>query len=184
MGIALYTFFVFDFFTFNLRFLIIFELFTLFIGIIPITIVIVSTQNNLLKKHLNSANDLNSSLNKGKISIPKAHLISFYADNEKDSVEFDVNNFYFIESSGNYIELYLLDEGKIIRQTFRNTLKRSLEFFMNSPEIIQCHRAFIVNTNKIISAKGNSQGLRLSLENCNNEVPVSRNYVDLVRNSN
>ena len=51
-------------------------------------------------------------------------------------------------------------------------------------EIIQCHRAFIVNTNKIISAKGNSQGLRLSLENCNNEVPVSRNYVDLVRSSN
>lgn len=184
LGNALYTNYLIDYFRFDFKFFVIFQFFTIVIGAIPTTILIITKQKYLLRKNLNSADDLNSSLNKDKTSIPKAHLISFYADNEKDSVKFDINNFYFIESSGNYIELYLLDEGKIIRKTFRNTLKRSLEFFMDSPEIIQCHRAFIVNANKIIGAKGNSQGLRLSLQNCDIEVPVSRNYVDLVRSSN
>lgn len=184
LGNVLYTFYIFDNLTFNIQVLIVFQFTTLKVAVIPITILIISKQKYLLRKNLNSASDLNKSLDKSKTGINKNRLIRFYADNEKDFIEFDINNFYFIESSGNYIEIYLLYEDKIIRKTYRSALKRALNFFNTIPEIVQCHRAFIVNTNKIISAKGNSQGLRLSLENCNNEVPVSRNYVDLVRSSN
>ena len=158
-----------------------FQLFTLMIGAIPTTILIISKQNYLLKKHLNSANDLNESVNQIKKGTSKNQNIIFYADNEKDSVTFNVNDFYFIESSGNYVEIYLLDEDKIIRKTYRSALKRALDFFNDTPEIIQCHRAFIVNTNKIINAKGNSQGLRLNLENCDTEIPVSRGFVNAVK---
>ncbi|MCD4835111.1 MAG: LytTR family transcriptional regulator [Bacteroidales bacterium] len=184
LGNAFYTNYLINYFTFNLMFFVNFQLITIVIGTIPTTILIISKQKYLFRKNLNSANDLNKSLDQIKTGINKNQLIRFYADNEKDFIEFDINNFYFIESSGNYIEIYLLYEDKIIRKTYRSALKRALNFFNTIPEIVQCHRAFIVNTNKIISAKGNSQGLRLSLENCNNEVPVSRNYVDLVRSSN
>ncbi len=184
LGNALYTFYIFDNLTFNIQVLIVFQFTTLKVAVIPITILIISKQKYLLRKNLNSANDLNKSLDQIKTGINKNQLIRFYADNDKDFIEFNNDDLYFIESSGNYIEIYLLCEDKIIRKTYRSALKRALDFFDDTPEIVQCHRAFIVNTNKIINAKGNSQGLRLSLQNCDIEVPVSRNYVDLVRSSN
>lgn len=184
LGNAFYTNYLINYFTFNLMFFVNFQLITVVIGTIPTTTLIISKQKYLLRKNLNSANDLNKSINKNKSETKTNQIIRFYADNDKDFIEFNNNEFYFIESSGNYIEIYLLYEDKIIRKTYRSALKRALDFFNDTPEIVQCHRAFIVNTNKIINAKGNSQGLRLSLENCNKEVPVSRNYVDLVRSSN
>ncbi|MCK5170057.1 MAG: LytTR family transcriptional regulator [Bacteroidales bacterium] len=182
LGNALYTSIVFGFyFEVGFSFFLQFQLVTLVVGIIPITILIISKQKYLLRKHLDSANDVNRNLEKGETETVQNKTIRFFADNKKDFVEFNTNDFYFIESSGNYVEIYLLNEDKIIRKTYRSALKRALDFFNDTTEIVQCHRAFIVNTNKIISAKGNSQGLRLNLENCDQEVPVSRGFVDSVR---
>jgi hypothetical protein len=180
LGNAFYTAMVFDNTSPNIKGIINFQIVTIVVALIPITILIISKQKYLLRKHLNSADFLNKNLHEKPESI-QTNTIRFYADNEKDFVEFDINDFLYIESSGNYVELYILDSGKIIRKTIRNTLKRSLYFFTNTPEIIQCHRAFIVNTNKITNAKGNSQGLRLSLENCETEVPVSRGFVNAIK---
>ncbi|MDA3953185.1 MAG: LytTR family DNA-binding domain-containing protein [Bacteroidales bacterium] len=169
------------YFQYSLKFFVIFQLFTIVIGIIPTSILIITKQKYLLRKNLISANDFNENLDLNKSETSTNQIIRFYADNKKDFIEFNINDFYFIESSGNYVEIYLLNEDKIIRKTYRSALKRALDFFNNTTEIVQCHRAFIVNTNKIISAKGNSQGLRLNLENCDQEVPVSRGFVDSVR---
>ena len=163
----------------TIQFIVNFQITTLVVAILPITVLIISKQKYLLRKHLISATDLNKSLDKEKKN--HSRYIRFFADNEKDFIEFDINNFYFIESSGNYIEIFLFEENKIIRKTYRSTLKRALEFFKNSPEIIQCHRAFIINTNKIINAKGNSQGLKLNLKACETEIPVSRGFVNSIR---
>lgn len=180
LGNAFYTSLAFDFFKLSISFIIRFQLATFVVAVIPITILIITKQKYLLKKHINSADDLNKNLQE-KAEVIESNIIRFFADNEKDSIEFDITNFFFIESSGNYVELYVLDEGKIIRTSFRSTLKRALDFFKDSPEIIQCHRAYIVNTTKIIKAKGNSQGLRLNLENCDTEIPVSRGFVNSIR---
>jgi len=183
LGNAIFTSFIFGFyFETGIRFYVQFQVITLVVGIIPITILIITKQKYLLSKHLNSAKYLNKSLDEGKKHSNKSQFIRFLANNEKDFIEFDINNFLYIESSGNYVELYYSEDDKILRKTFRSTLKRSLDFFADTHEIIQCHRAFIVNTSKIINAKGNSQGLRLSIENSDTEVPVSRGFVNDVKN--
>ncbi|OFX83238.1 MAG: hypothetical protein A2W99_12535 [Bacteroidetes bacterium GWF2_33_16] len=182
LGNALYTLYIFNGSKFGLQVLISFQLFTLIVSLFPITILIITKQNYLLKKNLISATAFNKIIEQVKPSNSEKRIIHFYADNEKNFVEFDINDFFFVESSGNYIEIYILKENRITRKTFRSTLRRALVFFDKAPEVIQCHRAFIVNTSKIINAKGNSQGLILQLENCDYEVPVSRNYVDIVRN--
>lgn len=183
LGNALYTSIVFDFhFEVGLKFYIIFQLFTLVVGFIPITVLIVSKQKYLSNKYAISAKDVNTKLDKEKTASPVNHKIKILGDNLKDFVEIDINDFLFIESSGNYIEVHYLKDEKETRKTLRNTIKNSLNFFDEINEVLQCHRAFIVNSSKIINAKGNSQGLRLALEKCDVEIPVSRNYVDLVRN--
>ena len=182
IGNVLYSFYIFDNFHFSLKTFISFELTTLVVGIIPITILIITKQKFLLKKHLISSNNLNKSIRTDQTKSNSTRTIHFYADNEKDSIEFDINDFLFIESSGNYVEIHFFNDNELLRKTFRSTLKRALSFFENIPEIIQCHRAYIVNTNKIISSKGNSQGLKLSIEDFENEIPVSRGFVDKFRN--
>ncbi|HRW62956.1 MAG TPA: LytTR family DNA-binding domain-containing protein [Bacteroidales bacterium] len=183
LGNAIYTSIVFDFyFEVGIRFYINFQLITIVVGIIPITVLIVSKQKYLSTKYSYSANNLNRKLEKEKTASSVNQQIKIFGDNQKDFIEFDLNDFLFIESSGNYIEVHYLENNKDIRKTLRNTIKNSLNFFQDITEVLQCHRAFIVNTNKIINAKGNSQGLILHLENCDYEVPVSRNYVERFRN--
>lgn len=181
LGNVIYTLLIFENLNFNFHNIAAFQIITFVVSLFPVTILIISKQKYLLRRHLNSASELNKSLESDTKHISGKQLIRFFADNEKDFIEFDINDFFYIESSGNYIEIYFQKEEKLIRKTFRSTLKRALDFFNETHNVIQCHRAFIVNTNKVINAKGNSQGLLLHLENCDFEVPVSRNYVDTVR---
>jgi len=181
LGNALYTNYLFDYFRFNLIFFVNFQLFTLTIGLIPTSILIITKQKYLLQRNIKSAQQLNNDLKKGQSGITSNTLVRIYSDNEKNYIEFNPNDFYFIESSGNYIEIYITENNQLTRKTLRCTLKRALFFLKDIAEIIRCHRAFIVNTAKITRAKGNSQGLKLHLDHCETEVPVSRNYVDCIR---
>lgn len=181
LGNALYTNYLFDYFRFNLMFFVQFQLITLTIGLIPTSILIITKQKYLLQRNIKSAQQLNNDLKEGQTGIFSDSLVRIYSDNERDYIEFNPNDFYFIESSGNYIEIYITENNQLIRKTLRCTLKRAMFFLKNIPEIVRCHRAYIVNSAKITSAKGNSQGLKLHLDHCETEVPVSRNYVDCIR---
>lgn len=181
LGNAFYTAIIFEHSKPTIEIIINFQFVTIVVALIPITILIISKQKYLLNKHINSSKNVNKNLDLGKNIVEQSMSVRIFADNNKDFIEFDINDLYYIESSGNYIEIHLSKDDNIIRKTYRSTLKKALGFFKDTPEVIQCHRAFIVNTNKIISTKGNSQGLRLSLKNCENEIPVSRNYVHSIR---
>ena len=181
LGNAIYTLFVFGlYFENNFAFLVQFQFITLVVGIIPITVLIITKQKYLLRKHLGAASEIEQHIGK-KTNLLSQENIHFEGETKKDCIDFCLNYFYFIESSGNYIEFHLLQNGTIVRKTLRSTLKKAALFFEQYPEIIQCHRAFIVNSSKITNTQGNSQGLRLTLENCTTEVNVSRNFVSKVK---
>jgi len=181
LGNAIYTNYLFDYFRFNLMFFVQFQLITLTVGLIPTSILIITKQKYLLQKNIQSAWELNNDLKKRQTDISSNSLVRIYSDNERNYIAFIPNDFYFIESSGNYIDIYIQENNQLIRKTLRCTLKRAMFFFKDIAEIVRCHRAYIVNTAKITSAKGNSQGLKLHLNHCETEVPVSRNYVDCIR---
>ncbi len=182
LGNALYTSIVFGFyFEVGLKFFITFQMITLVVGVIPITVLIITKQKYLLKKHAFFAKELNKNIENIEKSTHENKLIKIFADNQKDFLEIILHDFLYIESSGNYIDINYLKDNKQVRKTLRNTIKQVVNFFNDSPEILQCHRAFIVNTTKITNAKGNSQGLRLHLEDCDEDIPVSRSKVDSVK---
>lgn len=158
-----------------------FQLLTFAVATFPVSIFTIVKHHHLLKKHTASAYYVNENLKiESKYKQHNKH-ISLYSYNEKKKIEFDVNDLYFIESKGNEIELSLYENNLIVCKTLRNTLKKSLEYLADSAEIVQCHRAYLVNLNKINSVKGNSQGLVLKLTNCGIEVPVSRGFVSAIK---
>jgi len=157
-----------------------FQFFTLAIGIIPIIIITILQQNFMLAQNLQAAQEFNSSLGlKAEVSDPD--LVCLIADNEKDKLEVESSNVLYIESTGNYIEVFYTLEEKLKNIVLRSTLKRTESQLENHPSFQKCHRAFIVNTNKIIQVKGNSQGLRLALKNTIIEIPVSRNFAKALK---
>lgn len=159
----------------NLHFFFMFQVYTSVVGIIPIVVLTIIQQNILLAQNLKSAQEFNSSLNR-KNETQGDEWVCLTADNEKDRFEIELSHLLYIESTGNYIEIFYTKEGKLKSALLRSTLKRTELQLEQYPSMQKCHRAFVVNIDKITQVKGNSQGLRLALNDTETEIPVSRNF--------
>ena len=93
--------------------------------------------------------------------------------------------FLYAEAKGNYVKVgYRSDsdkEKKITWRLLRATMKQAEEAVSACPFIIRCHRAFLVNIRMVVKVDGNSQGYKLNLEGCEEDVPVSRAYAKEVK---
>lgn len=158
-----------------------FQLITFAIAIFPITIFTTVKYHHLLQRYTSSASDFNNQLNTSSSKASIGKTINLPAYNGKKEISFDANHFLVLESKGNNIEIILMKDNKIIKETLRNSLKNALVYFGETPEISQCHRAFIVNTKKIEKASGNSQGLLLQVKDYDIEIPVSRSFVSSIK---
>jgi len=173
LGNFVYTSVLFSFW--NLHYFLLFQVYTSIVGIIPIVVLTIIQQNALLAQNLKSAQEFNSSLNRKK-EARSDERVCLTADNERDRFEIELSHLLYIESTGNYIEIFYIKEEKLKSTLLRSTLKRTELQLEHYPSMQKCHRAFVVNIDKITQVKGNSQGLRLALNDTETEIPVSRNF--------
>jgi len=152
----------------------IFQFFTLLVGIFPVVLVTIINQNRLLAKNLKMANDCNNDLPQREKPQPNDEIISISSENNKDSFELKSSDLIYVTSFGNYIQAFYRSNNELKKIVLRNTLKQTEDQLKDVHCMIKCHRAFLVNKNKIVQVKGNSQGLRLLLEGTDDEIPVSR----------
>ena len=104
-------------------------------------------------------------------------LIHISSSLKKESLSFPANKLLFVTSDGNYVEFFLLDDRKARKVPIRNSISNIEQQFKDIPYYFRCHRAFIVNMNAISSRKGNALGYQLSLQDCDQQVPVSRQKI-------
>lgn len=115
-----------------------------------------------------------------------AQMINNTSDEQKDimlrisdhsvrgeSLVIGINDFLYAESMKNDITVWYHADGIVKNTTFRMTMAQ-LQEQMPYDNIFQCHRSFIINTNNITDAKGNSNGYQLKLGNALGLIPVSR----------
>ncbi|MFA6813062.1 MAG: LytTR family DNA-binding domain-containing protein [Bacteroidaceae bacterium] len=148
------------------------------IGIVPLSIITIITQNSALKRNLNSSKEINQILSEriNPSSTKEDDLISL-SGSTKEAISIDPEDILYIESEGNYVNVHYRQGDKIIYKQLRSTIKQMEESLQNHSMFIRCHRAFIVNINHISSAQGNAQGYQLTLSNVHQEIPVSRTYL-------
>jgi len=174
-GNYIYSSFIFSIFSGFYGFLI-FQFFTLAIGIIPIVVLTILKQNFMLSQNLKTANDFNNRLKLKDEKVMQEQIICLMAENGKDKLEIGLSNLLYIESTGNYIQIFYTKEFKLKNALLRSSLKRTELQIKDYSSIVKCHRAFLVSINKITQVKGNSQGLKLVLKDTDIEIPVSRNF--------
>ncbi len=158
--------------------LLIFQGFTLAIGIFPVTLITVITHTVLLKINLQSALKLKENIYpESKAKDQGERALELTNENGKDRLKVFLDSLVFIESTGNYITIYWSENDKQEKKLLRNTLKDIGEQVSAFPNIFRCHRAYLVNLHKIEDVKGNAQGYQLRVSGSDSIIPVSRNYI-------
>lgn len=157
---------------------------TLTIGIVPLSIITIINQNNTLKRNLHSSKEINQMLSERvkSLSTNNEEFITLKGS-IRESISLKTENIIYIESEGNYVNIYNKQDDKITRRLLRSTIKQMEESLQNYPMFIRCHRAFIVNKNYISNTKGNAQGYQLTLYDISQEIPVSRTYLKSIKDA-
>jgi hypothetical protein len=180
--------------------------YTAVIGIAPATVSILINQARLLKKYKNEVVAINESLpvhtipkeleteltqtiineniiEKAKVeeaSLTPTH-ITIQAENEKDNLTILYTTFIAATSADNYVKIFYQENEKLKTTIIRSTLKRVEENTAAFPQFFRCHRTAIVNMSLVQSVNGSAQGYRLQLPFLQEEIPVSRNLNQVVK---
>ena len=155
----------------GLRGFLIFISFTFPIAIIPIIVITFITQNIYLKRNLKLSAQLNEGIKEKVSNKDNSVLIHFKSGLQNYSFPF--SSILFLESEGNYVQIYYIENEQIKTQLIRNTLK-NISTEILEKELFKCHRAFMVNINNVEKVKGNSHGISITLKQINKQIPVSR----------
>lgn len=158
----------------------------------PIVIFMMWNRNLQLAFHLKEATEMNYYLSMKVLSEEKAASLNgdeiysgflTFCGSSKEILEIEVDSFFYAEAEGNYVKITgrLNKDGKVGQKLLRATMKQVEGAIIDAPFIIRCHRAYLVNIRKVIKVDGNSQGYRLRLDGCEEEVPVSRAYAKEVK---
>ena len=156
---------------------------TFLVGIFPLTFLSLLEYNRQLKRNLQTSSEIklpdHTLETPGPTQLTEAN---YQLSGEDSHANIPLQHLLYIESVGNYANVVNLIEDNLSRNLYRTTLK-ALEEENNHPKVIRCHRSYIVNLDQVIEVKGNAQGLKLHLKNCNEIIPVSRKYIPVVKSS-
>jgi len=174
--------------------------YTAIIGIVPATISILINQARLLKKYRKEVQGINGTLHaintalvKEPILIKEAVIeqttlneanpfyITIEAENEKDNLRIEAKSFLAASSADNYVKVFYRENDRIKNAMLRTTLKKVEENALPFPELFRCHRTAIINMAAVESLTGSAQGYRLQLMGLPEEIPVSRNLNQVIK---
>jgi len=155
---------------------------TLLVGIFPLSAMTIFRYSSLLRSNVATSAEIsnNAKLPNRLEMSPKTSSPLLDRSSENGTQEIDFSNLLYAEAVGNYVNVTSAAEGDISRNLYRMTLKSVAEDTALK-HIRRCHRSYVVNLNKVIAVNGNAQGLKLTLNNCEEAIPVSRKYISEVK---
>lgn len=151
---------------------------TIVVGLLPYLLITYISHTHHLKRNLHSALALNQQLHPAEETDTHTPgpLLNF-TDEEDLLPPIALHDFLFIEAEGNYLNLWVLQNGTPTDYRLRGTLKEQETRLADHPQLLRCHRAYLVNLDQIEEVSGNSAGYRLTIRPELPEVPVSRGQV-------
>jgi len=109
--------------------------------------------------------------------------ITFDSENISEKFTVNLSDILFVRSANNYIEIISVFNETLRKQLIRSTLKHAEEILQPHSNIFRCHRTILVNTDFVIQLAGIPGNLKLKLRKTEEEIPVSRQYLQIVKNA-
>jgi hypothetical protein len=104
-------------------------------------------------------------------------LLVFDDASSKKSLRITLDKLFYITSSQNYVEVfYQSGSADVKRIVLRNSLKAIEAEMIEGAQLplLRCHKAFIVNLEKVVDLRGTSHGAQFILDKIDLPIPVSR----------
>ncbi len=108
-------------------------------------------------------------------------FIEFISENEADNIRLQVSEIIFVKSADNYVEIGFRDGGEIRKKMVRNTLKNIEKQLREFNNFVRTHRSGIVNIQYIDKLNKNFNSYWLTLIDTKETIPVSRQYLMVVK---
>ena len=134
---------------------------TVIIGIIPVTMMVMTNRFRLLRKHLREAQQLSGEMGSSGRS-ENAQGINIVSNNKGEDLHLRMSDLLFVSSLGNYVEVHHTKDGKPTKTVLRISLNSVDEQLRDHPQIFRSHRSFLVNVDNVVSVDGNAGGYDLS----------------------
>lgn len=93
-----------------------------------------------------------------------------------ESLDICIDELLYIESQANYVAVHYLKDSKHCTNEIRNNLTAMSKQLLAYPQVMRCHRAYIVNLQHVNSVLRRTNGLMLRLNHGGIYVPVSKSY--------
>lgn len=153
------------------------------LALLPLVLFNLISYNHSLKDKMVNAldNSRRHWFGEEKPEIVAQHDMQLAAENGKDVFSARMEDILVFHSSGNYIEIFWLDNQIRRKKLFRQTFAFVEQYLKDKPEFKKCHRCWLVNLKKINALTGNSKGYFIEVNKLGFNVPVSRNYISNFR---
>jgi tetratricopeptide (TPR) repeat protein len=96
-----------------------------------------------------------------------------------EEFELNLNQLYYIAAEDNYSRLFLQEKDKLRDKLLRITLK-GIEQQIEHPDIVRCHRSYMVNLAKPFDIGGDASGYFLTSAKFSGKIPISRSKGKLI----
>jgi len=151
---------------------------TIAVGIIPVTIMVFFFEIYLRERNEKSASEISSKIQHERYSKGNApnKPIVFTSETGKELLSIDDNHLVFIKSEDNYCKVYFNEGNSIQTSLLRITLKNIENQLVAFPDILRCHRSYIVNKKKVFKITGNARAYNVHFENCKETAAISRSF--------
>jgi DNA-binding LytR/AlgR family response regulator len=107
--------------------------------------------------------------------------IEFISENNAESLKLQIADVVFIRSADNYVEIVYKEEDSFKKRLIRNTLKNIELQIKPYSNFIRCHRICIVNKHHIEKLNRNYNNHWLTISGYHEQIPVSRQYLLMVK---
>ncbi len=153
------------------------------LALLPLVLLNLINYNHSLKDKMVSVldNSRRHWFGEEKPSIIKKVDFKIMAENGKDAFSANLEDILVFHSSGNYIEIFWLDNLICRKKLFRQSFAVVEQNMINQSGFVKCHRCWMVNLAKIESLNGNSKGYFVEINKLGFNVPVSRNNISTIR---
>ncbi|MBA6255301.1 LytTR family transcriptional regulator [Colwellia sp. MB3u-28] len=132
---------------------------------------VIETEDNIENSHKTLINK----------ELGASQLLTLIGENKGDKLQITLSQLLFIKSADNYCELAILKDSKVCHHLLRSSLTSILKQLPENSLVHRCHRSYVVNVALIELSTGNAGGLKLVMKPIGLTVPVSRTYVETIK---
>lgn len=147
------------------------------VGIFPVAAIIFFDYLRLYRKHAQKAERMDPRLSRS-IQNNDTRLL-LVSENANEKLQLTSDELLYITNEDNYVAVhYRINEA--VKQTLLRATLKEMDAQLHHPQILRCHRSYIVNLAQLVHITGNAQGYMLTLRGSDSEIPVSRSYANEV----